>query len=93
MDVSTERPNWMAVTEQPYEQVSAQAISGNFKEMTGLYRLVAEGDELSFTYSGRLVPAFGLPPLIGTTMIRVAVERQFTALVREILRREKERAS
>lgn len=80
----------LAVTEQPYEQVAAQAISGNFKEMTGLYRLVAEGDELRFTYSGRLVPAFGLPPLIGTTMIRVAAERQFTALVREILRREKE---
>jgi hypothetical protein len=82
----------LAVTEQPYEQVSAQAIGGNFKEMTGLYRLVAEGDELRLTYSGRLVPAFGLPPLIGTTMIRVAVERQFTALVREIMRREKERA-
>ncbi len=83
----------LAVTEQPYEQVAAQAISGNFKEMTGLYRLVPDGDELRFTYSGRLVPAFGLPPLIGTTMIRVAVERQFTALVREILRREKEGAS
>lgn len=83
----------LAVTEQPYEQVCAQAIGGNFKEMTGLYRLVPEGDELRFTYSGRLVPAFSLPPLIGTTMIRVAVERQFTALVREILRREKEKTS
>lgn len=83
----------LAVTEQPYEQVSAQAISGNFKEMSGLYRLIAEGDELHFTYSGRLVPAFGLPPLLGTTAVRVAVERQFTALVREIVRREKEKAS
>jgi ribosome-associated toxin RatA of RatAB toxin-antitoxin module len=81
----------LAVTEQPYEQVSAQAIAGNFKEMTGLYRLVPEGEELRFTYSGRLVPAFGLPPLIGTAAVRIAVERQFAALVREILRREKER--
>ena len=38
------------------------------------------------------MPAFGLPPLIGTTAVRIAVEKQFTALVREILRREKERA-
>ena len=81
----------LAVTEQPYEQVSAQAIAGNFKEMTGLYRLDPDGEELRFTYSGRLVPAFGLPPLIGTTAVRIAVERQFAALVREILRREKEK--
>ncbi len=81
----------LAVTEQPYEQVSAQAIGGNFKEMTGLYRLVLEGEELHFTYTGRLVPAFRLPPLFGTTVIRIAVERQFTALVREILRREEEK--
>ena len=83
----------LVVTEQPYEQVAAQAIAGNFKEMSGLYRLVPEGEELRFTYTGRLVPAFGLPPLIGTTAVRIAVERQFTALVREILRREKERGS
>ena len=34
----------MAVTEVPYEEVSAQAIAGNFKEMNGLYRLVPEGE-------------------------------------------------
>jgi ribosome-associated toxin RatA of RatAB toxin-antitoxin module len=81
----------MAVTEQPYEQVAARAISGTFKEMTGLYRLDPDGEELRFTYSGRLVPAFRLPPLIGTTAVRIAVEKQFAALVREILRREKEK--
>jgi len=82
----------LAVTEQPYESVSAQAISGNFKEMTGVYELGLDGDELQLTYSGRLVPAFGLPPLLGTAAVRIAVERQFTALVREIARRDKERA-
>ena len=46
----------LAVTEQPYEQVAARAISGTFKEMTGLYRLDPDGEELRFTYSGRLVP-------------------------------------
>jgi ribosome-associated toxin RatA of RatAB toxin-antitoxin module len=81
----------LAVTEQPYGQISAQAISGNFKEMTGLYELTPDGQELYLTYSGRLVPAFGLPPFFGTAAVRIAVEKQFTALVREILRREKEK--
>ena len=83
----------LAVTEQPYERVTAYAISGNFKEMTGLYQLVEEGAELRFSYSGRLVPDFRLPPLIGTVAVRTAVEKQFTALVREILRREKAKTS
>lgn len=81
----------LAVTEQPYERVTAHAISGNFREMTGLYRLVEDGEELRFSYSGRLVPGFRLPPLIGTAAMRAAVKKQFTALVREILRREKAR--
>jgi len=38
-------------------------------------------------YSGRLVPEFRLPPLIGTAAVKVAVEKQFGALVREIQRR------
>ena len=81
----------LAVTEQPYGLISAQAISGNFKEMTGVYELTPNGQELHLTYSGRLVPAIDLPPFLGTTAVRIAVEKQFTALVREILRREKER--
>ncbi len=83
----------LAVTEQPFEQVSARAIAGNFKEMTGLYRLASDGEDLQFSYSGRLVPAFDLPPLVGTAAVRIAVEKQFVALVREILRREKDRGS
>lgn len=82
----------LAVTERPFDQVDARAIAGNFKEMTGLYRLSPDGELLRFTYSGRLVPQFALPPLIGTTAVRVAVERQFVALIREILRLEKLRA-
>lgn len=82
----------LAVTERPYEQVAAHAIAGNFKEMTGLYRLIPEGEAVRFTYSGRLVPAFDLPPLVGTAAVRIAVERQFVALVREIMRRGREPA-
>jgi len=77
----------LAVTEQPPNSVSARAISGNFREMTGVYQLTEDGDSLRLTYHGRLVPAFRLVPLLGVPALRAAVERQFTALVREIGRR------
>jgi ribosome-associated toxin RatA of RatAB toxin-antitoxin module len=83
----------LAITEHPFDRVAARAIAGNFREMTGLYELVPEGAVLRFSYSGRLVPDFRLPPLIGTAAVRAAVEKQFTGLVREILRRERARAS
>ncbi len=81
----------LTVTEEPYQRVTARAVGGNFKEMNGLYQLELQGDLLLFSYSGRLVPDFQLPPLIGTAAIRSAVKAQFAALVREILRRESER--
>lgn len=80
----------LAVTEEPYRRVRAQAVAGTFKEMDGLYQLEPQGDLIVFTYSGRLVPDFALPPLIGTAAVRSAIKTQFTALVEEILRRERE---
>jgi polyketide cyclase/dehydrase/lipid transport protein len=78
----------LMVTETPFERVSSYAISGNVKEMTGTYELVPEGTTLRFLYHGRIVPAFQLPSLIGVAAVRHAVEQQFTALVKEVQRRE-----
>jgi ribosome-associated toxin RatA of RatAB toxin-antitoxin module len=77
----------LEVTEAPFERVSSRALSGNFKELVGVYELAQESHGLRFLYSGRLVPAFRLPPLVGVAVLRAAVEKQFTALVREIHRR------
>jgi len=76
----------LEVTEKPFERVTSRALAGNFKEMVGVYELIQDGEALRFLYSGRLVPSFRLPPLIGVTAVRSAVEKQFTALVREIHR-------
>jgi ribosome-associated toxin RatA of RatAB toxin-antitoxin module len=76
-----------SVTEQPPTGISSRAISGTFKEMTGVYTLAREDGGVRLDYSGRLVPKFRLPPLIGTAAVKVAVEKQFGALVREIQRR------
>lgn len=89
----------LAVTEVPFERVTCQAVAGNFKELTGVYELSPEADPegnpegnnvVRFSYRGRLVPSFRLPPLIGLPALRASVERQFGALVREVERRSPE---
>jgi carbon monoxide dehydrogenase subunit G len=75
-----------AVREQPPTVVESRATSGSFRAMTGRYELRRNGAALRLVYTGRLVPDFAMPPLIGTIAVRMTVERQFTAMVEEIER-------
>lgn len=75
-----------SVTEIPGNTVSSRAISGTFREMIGTYVLTESGAGVRLVYTGRLVPSFTLPPLVGVPAVRAAVERQFLALAREIRR-------
>jgi Polyketide cyclase / dehydrase and lipid transport len=74
------------IRERPPSVVESRATSGSFREMTGRYELVQNGSTLRVAYTGRLVPDFALPPLIGTIAVRRNVERQFTAMIGEIER-------
>ena len=76
------------VEETPYRTVRSHAIGGDFREMDGAYDIAPVPGGLRLTYSGRLVPGFMMPPLFGTTAVRLSVERQFGAMVREIVRRD-----
>lgn len=78
----------MAVTEVPLQRVVSRAVAGNLKEMQGRYELEENGAGLSFRYSGRFVFDFRLPPVIGMALLRRSMERQFRAMVAEILRRD-----
>jgi ribosome-associated toxin RatA of RatAB toxin-antitoxin module len=75
------------VAEEPRTSIRSRALSGTFKEMTGVYLLAQEGEVLHLTYAGRLVPNFLLPPLIGTAAVKSAIQKQFGALIKEIQRR------
>ena len=79
----------LAVDEFPYERISSRAVAGNFKEMRGDYHLEAGERRMTLRYRGRMTPDFLVPPVIGTIVLRKNVERQFGALVDEILRRRK----
>jgi hypothetical protein len=75
------------VAEEPRISIRSRALSGTFREMTGTYLLAQEGEVVHLTYTGRLVPNFLLPPLIGTAAVKSAIQKQFAALVKEIQRR------
>ncbi len=76
----------LAVTEYPYERVESRSISGNFREMQNAYTLEARSGRVRLRYSGRMVPEFYVPPLIGTFALQHSVESTFRALVNEMER-------
>ena len=79
----------LEIEEYPYERIFSRAIEGNFKEMFGAYTLEARGRRLLLRYTGTLTPDFSIPPLIGTILVRNTVKKRFSAMVDEILRRQR----
>ena len=76
----------LAITEYPRERVESRAVAGNFREMQSTYTLEMREGRVLLRYSGRMVPDFYVPPLIGTFVLRHHVESAFRALVDEIER-------
>jgi ribosome-associated toxin RatA of RatAB toxin-antitoxin module len=76
----------LAITEYPYERVESRAVSGNFREMRNHYTFEVHGAQVLLRYSGRMVPDFYVPPLIGTLVLQHNVETTFRALVDEMER-------
>ena len=78
----------LAVIESAPHTVVSRFIAGNVRDMSGRYDLSESAAGVRLVYQGRLLPAEDLPPLIGLAMVRYALERHFTAMVREIERRD-----
>ena len=82
----------LAVVESPQRRVMARAVGGNLREMEGHYTLesLPEGT-VRLSYSGWLLPDFAVPPVIGKMVVRNVLAKQFSAMVREIVRRDAEK--
>ncbi|VTU19416.1 hypothetical protein H6CHR_01178 [Variovorax sp. PBL-H6] len=79
----------LAVSESPPGRIVAHAIGGNLRSMEGRYAVESlSGGQVRLSYSGRLVPGFQVPPFISRIAVRSTMDRQFRALVREIVRRD-----
>lgn len=79
----------LAVVESPPLRIVARAVGGNLKEMEGIYELESlPAGVVRLSYAGRMVPEFSIPPLIGRMAVRRVLVKQFTAMVKEIVRRD-----
>ncbi len=79
----------LSVVESPPLRIVARAVGGNFREMEGIYELESlPAGRVRLSYSGRMVPEFPIPPLIGRIVVRRVLVKQFTAMVNEIIRRD-----
>lgn len=76
----------LAVTEHPYERITSRSTAGSFREMRNTYWLEAGEGRVLLRYSGRLVPDFYVPPLLGTLLLKRHAEAVFAALVEEMER-------
>lgn len=82
----------LAVVESPPRRVMAHAVGGNLREMEGRYTLEKlPAGTVRLSYSARLVPDFAVPPVIGKAVVRTVLANQFSAMVKEIERRDAER--
>lgn len=78
----------MLVAEYPPNLVVSRSNGGSFRDAVGRYELLPLPSGVRVSYTGRFLPGFSLPPLIGMTIVHYALQRKFTEMVDEILRRE-----
>lgn len=72
---------------EPPRRIFARSLSGDLRDLSSSYEIHELPQVLRLTYKARFLPAFQLPPLIGLSVVRHEMEKQFAAMVNEIVRR------
>jgi ribosome-associated toxin RatA of RatAB toxin-antitoxin module len=77
-------------TEQPMSSIDISLISGDMKHYESKWELipVPETGGTKIVYTGRLVPNFYVPGILGAKMIRNDIEHMMSAVVARIERRD-----
>jgi hypothetical protein len=60
----------LLVSAFPPNIIESQVLEGDFKIMNGRYDLRQVGNNVRLSFSGRLIPKFSLPPVIGMSIVR-----------------------
>ncbi|MEY4730920.1 MAG: hypothetical protein RL020_2078 [Pseudomonadota bacterium] len=71
----------------PLTEIKSILVSGNFKSMRTSTKITPEGDNTKLDYFADMEPDFWVPPLIGSTILKRQVRRQFDAFVAELAKR------
>lgn len=77
----------LAVVETAPNRVISRSLGGNLRGFSGRYELQPVAGGVRITYSSRFIPAFVLPELLGTFIVRNVFVKAFEATLREMLRR------
>ena len=72
----------------PQREIRAHNVSGNVKRMDSVMQLQADGSGTRLHYHAEVMPGFWFPPLIGPSLVRHETAEQFSAMLREMLRRQ-----
>jgi ribosome-associated toxin RatA of RatAB toxin-antitoxin module len=80
-------------TEQPMSSIDISLISGDMKHYESHWELipVPETGGTKVVYSGRLIPNFYVPGILGAKMIRSDIERMMGAVLARLDRRDEPR--
>ena len=81
------------VTEQPMSSIDISLISGDMKHYESHWELipVPETGGTRIVYSGKMIPNFYVPGILGSKMIRSDIERMMNAVLARIDRRDEPR--
>ncbi len=71
----------------PPRRIVARSVSGDLRDLTASYEISEGAQALRLAYTARFVPAISLPPFIGLAVVRHQMQKQFAAMVKEIVRR------
>jgi carbon monoxide dehydrogenase subunit G len=74
--------------EEPPTRITARGVEGNVKGLETRYDLHASEAGVKLDYTGRFVPGFSIPPLIGMPIMSRLIERRFRAMIDEMKRRD-----
>ncbi len=77
----------LAVALDPPRRIVAHSVGGDLRELRSSYDLTPGPRVLHIAYRARFLPAITLPPFVGLALVRVQMEKQFSAMVKEIERR------
>lgn len=72
----------------PQREIRAHGVGGNVQRMESLMQLEAEGAGTRLTYHAEVLPGFWFPPVLGPALVRHETAEQFSALLREMIRRQ-----
>lgn len=72
---------------EPPRRMLARSISGDLRDLTSVFEISETPQALRLSYKARFLPAISLPPVIGLAIVGHQMEKQFAAMVKEMVRR------